>query len=389
MKFKSLNRKGISLPLVTGLVALLMVSSAAANELVIRNMQSIQRIEASNRAYLAAEAGIEDALYELGPHFAGYQTPALDSGDQRYNVFDETTDACNEGDSGDWCNEWVIESQSGENKWSGELFEKQKLIIHLYNDNNNSDEVINAINDESFDTNRIQTLNNLGVFKITFRVPSGVISSGKLFIDNDQDGLLNEDPEGHPTEINCYIDQSTGALSNPEDHDCDGLVNEDSTLDPVILWKLTDGGDKSLIPIKGCVKANTNPGSQPCEDDFSAAAADPDVDITNLSLGKNELGNPESIEAFIARSFSDSSHSKIQFEFLIIAPMEHVQGGTQRIEIPYFEYDVYSSASKKIPYPHFTIKSDGYYRRFKQSITSTVTPKTTSPLFDFTIIQQE
>ncbi len=391
------SRRGVSLPLVTGLVALLMVSSAAANELVIRNMQSVQRIEASNRAYLAAEAGIEDALYELSPHFAGYQTQPFGDSDVRSNIFDESGDACDAGDGGDWCNEWVIESRSGQNNWEGKFFPKQKLIIQLYNDNNNSNEGFNAINDGPFSANEIQALNNLGVFKITFRMPDDVIENGKLFIDNDQDGLLNEDPEGAPNPINCFIDEDTGALANPEDHDCDGLVNEDSRYDPVILWKLTDGGDKSLIPIKGCMEINDNPGTQPCEDDFGPTSSPLynegayAVLINQNTDGVNEKGEIESTNNFISRAtdfVTGSPNAKIQFEFLIIAPMEHIQGIT-RVEIPYFEYDVYSSNSTDIPYPYFSIKSDGYYRQFKQSITSTVTPKTTTPLFDFTIIQQE
>lgn len=380
MKLFKNSQKGVSLPLVTGLVALLMVSSAAANELVIRNMQSVQRIEASNRAYMAAEAGIEDALYELGPHFAGYETKPFGDPDIRSNIFDNSGDTCDAGDSGDWCNEWAIESRSGNTTWSGKLFAKQKLIIHLYNDTNSSNKAPNAINTGSTD---IQALNNLGNFTINFKIPNGVISSGKLKIDNDEDGLLNEDPVGFPALPSC--------IENPEDDDCDGLVNEDSYVDPVILWKLTDGGSKSLIPIKGCI-GPPNIGSQPCEDDFSANNT---LTFNNFSpdpndyrdKGLNESGQTESINDFINRAISDNPNTKIQFEFLIIAPMEHIQG-TNKIEIPYFEYEI-SSNSENIPYPYFTIKSDGYYRNFKQSITATVSPKTTTPLFDFTIIQQE
>ncbi len=74
--------------------------------------------------------------------------------------------------------------------------------------------------------------------------------------------------------------------------------------------------------------------------------------------------------------------------------MEHVvlnPAPSKKVEIPYISYEVESLSldGTQIPYPSFTVKSDGYYRGFKQSITSTVTPKTTVPLFDFTIIQQE
>jgi hypothetical protein len=67
--------------------------------------------------------------------------------------------------------------------------------------------------------------------------------------------------------------------------------------------------------------------------------------------------------------------------------MEHVQG-TKKVAIPYIEFTV-TSVSDQIPNPFYTIKSDGYYRDFKQSITAILKPKSTVPLIDFTIIQQQ
>ena len=84
--------------------------------------------------------------------------------------------------------------------------------------------------------------------------------------------------------------------------------------------------------------------------------------------------------------------SKLQFEFLIIAPMKHVSSETgnrisEYIEIPYLEYTV-SSSRTDLPLPFFRIKSDGYHGTFKQSLSTTVSPRVAVPLFDFTIIQQ-
>ena len=73
------NIKGVSLPIIIGLILLLFIVSVAVNELIVKNLKAMQRVEASNRAYLAAEAGLEDALYELTPHSAGYETRKLDS----------------------------------------------------------------------------------------------------------------------------------------------------------------------------------------------------------------------------------------------------------------------------------------------------------------------
>ncbi|MBU1017996.1 hypothetical protein KKA33_03130 [Patescibacteria group bacterium] len=392
MPIKILNSKGVSMPLVIGLVTLLMVSSVAVSQLIIRGLQSASRIEASNRAYLAAEAGLEDALYELTPHFAGYETPPLgDEGVRNINFIN--ADSCDSGTSL-WCNEWEVESiSSGETTFSGRFYANQKLMIYLYNDTNyRTDLPANAINQGPFSDTDIETIN--GTFSMAFKVPEGIVSSGKLKIDNDQDfdgsqANINEDPD-EPVEQ----EDLENCPENPEDSDCDGKVNEDSEKDPVILWKMSDGAEKSLNPIRGCLSesgaaGSGNEKSELCEQEFGPGN-DYTITLDQLDSGINENGEFETIEAFINRASADT-HSKLLFEFLIVAPMEHMQfsgGSMHRIEIPYFEYKV-DSSSDLIPYPFIRIKSDGYYRNFKQSLTTTITPKTTVPLFDFTIIQQE
>jgi len=51
----------------------------------------------------------------------------------------------------------------------------------------------------------------------------------------------------------------------------------------------------------------------------------------------------------------------------------------------YIEYDT----DLELPDSEFTLRSDGFDRDFKQSITATVKPRYLVPLFDFTILQQE
>lgn len=386
------NTKGVSLPLITGLVSLLMVSSVAVNELIIRNMRSIHRIESGNRAYMAAEGGVEDALYELSPHFAGYQTPVLSDADARKIDFEEK----NKCDPGDFCSKWTIESRSGLNTWNGKLYKNQKLILPIYYDNSDTkpaaqDVQVNEIYDYTFTQSDIKPLLAPNL-QITFSIPDAasiIQSGGSLAINNDEDSELNEDPVGVPAVISCP--------DNPEDDDCDGQVDEDNDEDAVILWKLTNGGSLSLTPIKGCLEASlpASPSTDPCEGDFDQGfSPDPySVTLDFSDIGINEKGLEEAIGTFIQRAINNppnpaNEYPKIQFELLIVAPMEHTDAMGKRYEIPYIEYEV-SSASSEIPNPQFTIKSDGYYRGFKQSITSTVSPKTTVPLFDFTIIQQE
>jgi len=303
---------------MTGLVALLMISSVAVNELIIRNLQSIQRVEASNRAYMAAEAGVEDALYELTPHFAGYKTPDLTDPNVRKTDF-EGKAKC---DPGDFCNKWTVESRSGLNKWRGKIYKNQKVILALYNDSHvpSSTPGINSINSDATSPSDISALNVSGDFKITFIIPdtSNIFALvGKLKIDNDGDfGVtvknngVNEDPKGIPTVVTCP--------NNPEDDDCDGQVDEDNSQNAVILWKLTDGGSLSLIPIKGCLEAPLaqDKGSDPCEDDFGPGLSPIEYAVTldQNDEGKNEQGNSETVGAFISRATANPN-AKLHLEF--------------------------------------------------------------------------
>lgn len=394
------SKKGVSLPLVTGLVVLLMISSAAVNQLIIRTMRSVQRIEASNRAYLAAEAGLEDALYELTPHFAGYKTPPLGDVNVRNNNFGEA----------DWVNEWEIESKSQSNQWFGQFYPGQKLIIYLFYDGNDptSNIATNAINDgtyDSFDSADINTLKTVFTnFSVTFGIPDGQnfiqnvqindIPAPHWVIDNDEDYIINEDPADPAPYI--AVGYNICDYVN-EDCDDDGRVNEDSPEDPVILWKLTDGASHVLIPKAGCIMDGV--GSEICEKDFQLGniaptemdAKDPDYVVLTFdeSLeGIDENGLPVDIGTFIDAT---PDNSQLQFEFITVAPFEHsyIDVGIKKRIIPYLEYMVDSPNSDQVPYPEFTIKSDGYFRGFKQSISTKVKPKTTVPLFDFTIIQQQ
>ncbi len=388
------SKKGIALPLATGLLTLLMVASMAVNELIIRSIRSVRSIEASNRAYFAAEGGVEDALYEVAPHLAGYQTPVLGNSRVRTASYDA---------KGPWKNEWAIESRKKTNTtdttntWNEKMFKGQKLILSLYADNSVNNVDPNKINDAQVMDGDIKNLAPMN-FSIKFSIPDvGVTgisvansNNGQMKIDNDQDGQLNEDSD---------TIRSATCRENPADADCDGKVDEDSDSDPVILWKLTDNSGRSLIPLKGCLrdpdsKIETTAKSEFCEKDFKwvgGGSLDNWSETLDFSTyGENEIGIRQTIGNFISPS---AHNSRMQFEFLIVAPMEFVaSNGNTKIAIPHINYEVSSSSTsdtKPIPYHYFKIKSDGYYGTYKQSITTILLPKTTVPLFDFTIIQQE
>lgn len=385
------NTKGVSLTLIIGLVTLLMVTSAAASQLIIKNLRAVRGIEASNRAYLIAEGGMEDALYELSTHFAGYETPDLEGTQARSSKVEPG-----------YYSKWAIDSKGGMNEFSGYIYKDQKLILPLYNDNSNLDLVgglPEAVDENSINTvpptsNDINMLNISDNFTVTISLDKKIFPTfGTLKIDNDNDFALVGVNEDGPLDFNA------GCQTNPEDADCDGLVDEDSELDPVIIWTLTDGKNKTLQDNNKCMTVGQVGGldSKICERAFTVkfATEDPFVELTKDLLGINESGVEQTISTFILDVFNNDQHAKLQFEFLIVAPMEHVVvisgSGGKKVKIPYYNYTIQSNAfaGDQIPYPDFKIKSDGFYKGFKQSITATVTPKTTVPLFDFTIIQQE
>ncbi len=384
-----LNNKGVSLPLVVGLVLLLMLASVAINELVIRALRSAHQIEASDRAYFSAEAGIEDALYELSEHFAGYETF------NRHDDFD--------GDI-DWNNDWEITNLSDSSTFGSDdglyFYPKQKLIISLYNDSDGTGITTNSINESNADITTLSASN----FSITFKIPwdtdmeYSLAYSNGLTIDNDGDlgKSLSEGPES----INGLNEDGPAETAicdeyPSKDGDCDGREDEDSNQDPVILWKITDNAGNSLIPIRGCLTGidgdSDDPlGTEICEKDFEMDAGYLSVTLDTSDEGINQDDEVETIGTFL--SDMSSLNNKLQFEFLIIAPLVQayeIGSDIRSVSIPYLEYQANISPVTNPPLPYFTINSDGWYKDYKQSITTTVTPKTAVPLFDFTIIQQQ
>jgi len=412
---KSFN-KGVSLPLVIGLVSLLMVASVAVNELILRALRSAHNVEAADRAYFTAEAGIEDALYELSAHFAGYETPDLGVagplpsrlGDFRNTVKDVA-----------WNNNWTIRSHNANpaDPITGKFYPKQKLSISLFNDTSGSASVLppvsvppspqmDAINDVA---PSISTLNP-PFFRITLKIPKEIVNSNSdaftsnvyepgsgLVIDNDNDGQVNEDGPNDTHPGACT--GGGGATFQVKDADCDGREDEDSAETPIIYWKITDGGSKSLTPLTGCIgDAPTNPtdpdyeNSEICEKNFTFSGNDLIATLDSANKGLRENGVIQQIGEALTEFSNPGNQQQLVFEFLIVSPLEQAyqaDGLLKKIPIPYLDYQVDTPDPTDVPLPLFTIKSDGYYQNFKQSITTIVTPKTSAPLFDFTIIQQQ
>jgi hypothetical protein len=395
------SNKGVSLPLITGLLTILMIGSVAASDLVVRSLRSVRGVEWSAKAYFAAEAGMENALYELSPHKAGYQTPSLVKDDEILGG-PERKSAFNNNNK--WLNQWSILSRSKEIDpntnsffYKGHFSKGEKMTVSLFVDD--------AFN-ENIETNGIANsapqVKNIMVGDTplgpndpiaTFWMPKNIMDLAYTeaygnypIFDFDGDGSYNEDRP----------DITSDCRENPMDNDCDGLVDEDNEFKAVILWRLFDDSGHSLIPIQGCIQPY-GAGSELCELAFNSnldnSVPDPipySVTLKGSTMGMSEDGvTPKSISNFINENKDPAN--KIQFEFLILVPMEFVSNSSSndKFAFPYFEYKVQTKTIIPPALPQFTIQSDGYYSTYKQSIRATITPKTTIPLYDFTIIQQK
>jgi len=408
IRFKPDN-KGVSLPMTIGLMLLLVTITATLNELVIRALRASHQIEASDKAYFAAEAGVENALYELSAHTAGYQTAPLGDLNARNDDFAGTVS---------WNNEWEIAGRnlnacdslmddwavpSFNPSYCGRLFEGQKLVINLFSDD--ADSVGNGtdqINEAAPVINKI----HLSDFKLVFRFPPSVIAANSvafaglqpLSIDNDGDydsgsgtGLNEDGPAEFDGKQNCAY----SPLVEVDDNDCDSKEDEDSTRDPVLLWKLVDDQGHSFQPLRGCKTdsqhaSHPNPGDTNatlCEKDFLKTINELSVFITEADRGINQDGMITDVASFIADMPLDS---QLQMEILVVAPLQHVNT-TDRYKVPllYLEYGLeYTAGGLDIPATFFSIRSDGFFQDFKQSITTNVVPRATTKLLDLTIIQQ-
>jgi cysteine-rich repeat protein len=363
------NTKGSSLAISVGLIVLLVLASAAVNELIIRNLKAVQKIEASNRAFYSAEAALEDAFYELTVQEPGYETS-----DRTSNFGGTNTN---------WTAKWSIEGMNTaiDNKLKGQILPYQKVVIPLY-------KVIDA--PSTADINKISenpgtAVKKFNINSITFSLPEAPqnIAVAGLEINNDQDNALNEDgsPDNQSGPHDC---NNNGKTYSAKDDDCDNQENEDSKTDPVISWRIIDEGDASQAPSifspkKGCINDYTdiipdNQGDQICEGDFSTSGT-----ITLLG-GSNAITE---IGAFI------STAKRPKLEFSIIAPL--INSLNPPLVNPTLIYDHLNyeiDSTENIPTPYYTLKVDGKYNDYVQSITTTLLPQTTSPLLDFTIVQQ-
>lgn len=423
MKLK-LNTKGLSLPLTFGLLLLLVTITTTLNELVIRALRASHQIEAADKAYFAAEGGIEDALYELSAHTAGYQTGSLDGGaNARIDAFSE---------SSKWQNNWEIQNRglntcadtdpwvSGFNPgYCGRLHEGEKLVINLFTDDAVTTGIqTGAINREP------ETLRTLIVKDITikFRIPESIVINNYagflsgLLIDNDGDlnaattisgpeGIIGLNEDGRPDYSgNIYAPVICSAISNTvplDDNDCDGLEDEDSPEDPVLLWKVVDGSGHTFQPLRGC--KDTLPPHQShtgynntilCENSFHLRWNELSAALSQDDAGTDETGAILTLQDFL-KKYSAGSSETLQMEILVTAPLKAVDfTKATPILIPYLEYGIEYSATDdfgdpaEIPSTFFSIKSDGYYQDFKQSLTTNVVPRATTRLLDLTIIQQ-
>lgn len=411
MNFKPDN-KGISLALTIGLLLLLVTITTTVNELVLRALRASHQIEASDKAYFAAEAGVENALYELSAHTAGYQTDALGVTNVRNDDFSDT--------SVSWNNEWEIASRNlndcnAMDSWEdgylpefcGRIREGEKLVINLFTDDPSPSGILtNQVSEAGVS---VTTL-DVSQLEIKFRLPISVVENNPLAfsglpplrIDNDKDYNTSDGSGLNEDGLEIYDPANFAPAPCPsapgldvDDNDCDGREDEDSLQDPVILWKLLDDDGHTFQPLRGC-KLDANYPSHPaqananiCESSFRETNFEVSASFSETELGIDQDGATVSLAAFLSGVYSSGTTNALQLEILAVAPFEAIDVSDQsKINIPYLEYGMTFTADTPIPATFFAIKSDGYYQDFKQSITTNVVPRASTRLLDLTIIQQ-
>jgi len=382
-----------------------MLIASTLSQLVVTAFRASRQIESADRAYFGAEAGIEDALYELSNHRAGYQTPDLEGQDVRQSWLDG---------EGAWAAKWDIRSRDLQScdadDWEGnfdptvcgQIRANEKLVIPLFNDNADPFNVDpHHINQNIADIDRLNT--NPLVLKI--RLPKPVVNQyniQEVTIDNDHDfdwefltGLNEDGTEdfGFPP---APCDYSNNIPVN--DSDCDRRENEDSAEDPVFLWKVSDDAGSSFQPLRGCKDDLSHPSHSQinaglCEKNFtdegngqlSLTLLDTDLGIVQ-STDENLDGDIVPLSQFITSIPTDS---QLKLELLNIAPMKLIYD-FQLVEIPYYEFGIEYTADldETIPSNSFLLRSDGYFSNYKQSITTRVVPGEVTRLLDLTVIQQ-
>ncbi len=372
------------------------------SELVSEALQSSRQIESSDRAYFAAEAGVENALYELSGHQSGYGTPPLDELEVRQDDFNGGVR---------WANQWSVDSYTKdgclENDWQngfsptlcGKLKAGQKLQLSLFNDVANPNNV--DVNQVGVSDAAIERL-NLNQLEIKFRLPKNVVSNSglnELQIDNDEDyNKMTGEGANEDGDAGTYGTNPCDYSGNVEvdDNDCDQREDEDSPEDPVIIWRVADETGRSFQPLRGCKGDDPHPDHNAenaglCEKNF-ANEGDGELSV-GLNLSDRGWTADGTIQTF--QEFIDDTalNSTLQMELLLVAPMVAINTQDppeeRQIAIPYYEYGIaYDAGFSEIPDPFFTIRSEGYFRDFKQSITTRVLPGQTTRLLDLTIIQQ-
>lgn len=68
------KQKGSSLVISLGIMSLLLILSGAVMATIFRSVHLTNNVANSNKAYFAAESGLEEALYELSNHLSGFET---------------------------------------------------------------------------------------------------------------------------------------------------------------------------------------------------------------------------------------------------------------------------------------------------------------------------
>ncbi len=342
------SQEGASLVIALGVTTLLVIMALGVNKALISSLRGAGKIEGASAAYFTAEAGLEEALYDIAVHDSGYEVDPLIHGTYSEVNFDQNASRA----------AWKIKSLPAANPPGSNIY-----IIPEPGEGNASNKDYNIINlsnplslslfvDIALPGSLASNLQKVtpNTFDLYLQIPDGFRNDlANLEVDNDGDGLFEEDD-----------------LPYTVDNDGDSLIDEDPINDAVVNWSVTgvdsSGGQLILRPV------------------FISPA-----EITEREIHKNMItalfeentgGEYKSslTGAFIPKSFRDFVGSVVENPVFKVSVIANLLDSSQN-KIPYLEYKIVyrvNSGSLPIPNPQMQIISDGFAGNFKQSVEAKI-----------------
>lgn len=101
------SKRGVTLIIALGVMSILLILGGGIILTISKSLRMTSNVYNANKAYFAAEASLEDALYELTAHTSGYEktttkTPLSNQAEQKYSIVYTYQPNCGDTNDSDW-----------------------------------------------------------------------------------------------------------------------------------------------------------------------------------------------------------------------------------------------------------------------------------------------